>query len=251
MQEASRGQIAFRVHKDASPTEATRFCAPYLSRWSGWSLDDVAPANDAMWAFVCAVHRYQRAREDSDPSAPHIAARLHRIGVAGRLDRVSERRDQAVELLDPVIGAGLIVREGSIIKPRAVLPGREAEMAADWLAWKTLEMLLGLLGASPCGRLRVCESCTNVYRTRRSDSRSCDLCRDQRPKGGVLGLDVPWPSKRGDKVKTRVPVIFGNTVVGWKAATVGISRESGQPFHGTKSNKQGLKLDRNRRGRRI
>jgi hypothetical protein len=245
-----------------SPQETSRFYAGHFSRWSRWRLEDVEPAVNAYLAYSGSLECLREL--GGGPPADKYEILRH----AARIQRVLDTRTKAGDALDSIVGAGLAAREGTLLLPPALIPkafrwagmtADEAQVAftdraddfvdraGDWLAWRLLELCVASLTGKLLGPIRVC-ACTAVFRPRRSDAQSCDLCR-HKPAAPILG--VVGPVKPGEKTKVRVPSTSGNVIVAWHTGTVGISKESGDVFASSRTNIQGTPRDRKRRARRV
>lgn len=219
-----------------SPYERLRFfkaVTPRLARWAHWPLRDVVPSVQAVKCYVQALDHCQDVQGDPRAGAEALGR------VRGRLGPL---RDDALTALTPVIEAGLVQREGTLICPPVVV---RAEAAADWLAWRSVELLLGLLGVKrdkagrvKTGGLCVCKHCTLVFRPRgrKRVANTCPLCAHLPAALPLpLGLVRERLTGPGDRVRVRAPLMAEGSsrlIVGWNTTTIGRCVECGAPFSG-------------------
>jgi hypothetical protein len=217
-----------------SPQEASRLLSRALAesftRWAGISTAEAVPTITAFCNYLRLVER------------------------GAETGGLVEQRDAAVELLDPIIGAGLTARLGRCLLPDAIIPGHVEELTADHRAWQTIELCLALLNANPTG-ICVCASCTMVFKpARKARAQRCSLC-EKRPAAPPLGSVLPEgghpgePMKRGQTIRVREPTWRGTDRGPWRVATIGLSGETGEVFIG-RSDKRGSSADRKKRARR-
>jgi hypothetical protein len=219
-----------------SPQEPslTRSLAEHFTHWAGISDAAAVPAITEFRNYLRVLKRLQLASE---------------AGYPAKLDgRLAARRDSAVELLDPIIGAGLSARKGRCLRPDAIIPGHERQMTADYRAWETITLCLNLLGARSKG-FSVCESCTLVFMpSRKARARYCPLCA-KRPAAPVLGTrSNPWPQRPGEQAQVRVPTWEGQERRSWTVRTITLGDGPDSVFIG-RPDKQGSAKERKRRGR--
>jgi hypothetical protein len=228
-------------------------------------------------AYITSLERYLTQREDDAAAMPDIElsstvlttvrlARRMKTATSGR--QLLERQREAAALLEPIVAAGLEQRVDRFLLPPAVIPpafkwaeltadeaqhafsevtSNVSEQIADWLTWNVITRCTETLGGKLDGPIRVCE-CSAVFRARRSDARACDLCRGGRSVAPVLGMA---PIHRGEIITVRVPHRFGDAVIAWRAAAIGLSKETGDVVASSRTNIKGSRRDRSRRSRRL
>lgn len=186
-------------------------------------------------------------------------------------DSTRKTRDLALREIAPVLRTGLELREGIRLRPSA-LP--HIDLLKDWAAWTGLVRHLADLGGQPAGNPIVCAGCTLVFRSRRRDERSCDMCRKRKPNPGILGglqgdpgtspLSVRLDEliggakpilelsvwKLGERVTVGAPKLRDGTQVGWREVTLGLCPECGEPLSGRAGQKTCSKACRQKRQRR-
>jgi hypothetical protein len=196
-----------------------------LAHWSGWSTDRVEPAAAALESYDRELRRLAKHEQDDNAPPLELDKLEKRVGVA---------QNEAIERLDPVLGAGLKARHGRYVRSWAALVKLEA--AHDWAAWRLISTWLYRLDADNRS-LYVCESCTVVFAPRRKSSarvRYCPTCKHHPIQAPPLGWG-PMPAQRGDRVRITVPVLWEK---GWplvralREVTLGRCDECGKLFDG-------------------
>lgn len=258
MPTASPQRVAHQGGRGEPPNEPSRFFltfAPKLAHWAGWPLEDVAQSVDATRAYLGELNRRIALRDDKrTPRSTREA-----LDYESSLTQLARRRDAALSSLEPIVEAGLERREGQFLRPPAIV---RAEAAADWLAWRSICLLLAPLlvrtdaaGNVMTRHLCVCKHCTHVFRPpgRKKTAGACPLCRHlpaQLPP--ALGTSGRL-SERGDRICIPVPVMAEGSrswVVGWGTTTLGLCVECGAPCHGRSDQLTCAGAHRSKRNRR-
>lgn len=156
------------LQDDRKPGVGPTLLQHLFAWWARWPLEVTGGAAIALAEYGRSFERFDGAcRAD-------IAAGRQNFG-----DQLVHAHHAAVRHLDPIVAAGLAAREGRFIVPPMVF---RMDLLDDKSAWQMIEMLLRTLkGNARTQPLRVCVGCTLVFRPRREDAVSCDLCRHHRP----------------------------------------------------------------------
>lgn len=196
----------------------------YYARWAYASPEEMREAADAYRGFLRQVEidfELKRVRKSRTPAGSKVFLEAHKT---------------ALDAVDQVVGRGLLAREGTFIRPPAII---KPEMLDDFLAWEFVKMNLSLLGVkfwdpgwTPKTKpVSVCDGCTAVFRPgRKKSARFCQLCSHKAPPP-PLGMSGPLQSP-GDTVVVAAPKLEGTIVTGWRAVTAGLCAECGEAFFG-------------------
>ncbi len=230
-QMASRNLIAEAIesilsHVTGTPAEWRHgFSTAAVSAWTGWSVD----------------------KTDAHLDAPLAVAELLDAGHLAKADRL---RSKAGSDLDRIIAEGLKLREGRLLVQAPVLT---PDMCLDGVVHDWLRFIREKVHPTPGdpipGAPCVCQGCTQVFRPlgRKKRAAFCNLCAKRPPAQNVLGYEpistfdltgkaASSPLSSRLHLPTRVPVVEGSEITGWRTVRLPKCAECGNRFLSKKVN---------------
>lgn len=204
----------FRDRQGQKETVARLLSRSFLSRWSGWTYEEVAEAEDALHVWGERFTACWLLNKGG-----HTSSQADR--------QLNTARVEAVKALGPIVGAGLARRLGTFLEPtflEARMYSRGGFSVDEWiegqallalsperqdsrLLWAWLTRWLEPLIAGELQNIRVCQRCSLVFKPSRKPQGAvqyCGLC-DKRPPARALDAKAIAYLKATGAVTVRVP----------------------------------------------